>query len=170
MGLAKAQRKPSADKPSRGIEASAMAATANGDRRKDLTMPIIENTARIPDVPDDFHVLEIEDIETIEGTKYGGPDVPETRIKMTLRVRTPGAPDESFPAWMSPKLGEKATLGGIVRAALGAAPTDPAFNTDVLIGCVFRMMVTHNERGWPALVPGTAAPAKRALSESEPSF
>ena len=133
-------------------------------------MAIIENTARIPDVPDDFHVLEIEDVETIEGTKYGDPDVPETRIKMTLRVRTPGESDERFPAWMSPKLGERAVLGGIVRAALGATPTDPAFDTDVLIRRVFRMMVSHNERGWPALVPGTAAPAKRSPGESEPPF
>jgi hypothetical protein len=133
-------------------------------------MAIIENTAVIPNVSDDFHLLEIEDVETIEGTRYGEPDVPETRIKMMLRVRTPDAPDESFPAWMSPKLGEKATLGGIVRAALGAAPRDAAFDTDVLIGRVFRMMVTHNERGWPTLVPGTAAPAKRAPDDFEPPF
>ena len=133
-------------------------------------MAIIENTSRIPDVPDDFHVLEIEDIETTEGTTYGAPDVPEMRLKMTLRVRTPGAPDERFTAWMSPKLGEKATLGGIVRATLGAAPTDPAFDTDVLIGRVFRQMVSHNDRNWPTLVPGTAAPAKRAPGDSEPPF
>src|SRR5215204_5744265 len=130
-------------------------------------MAIIENTSQIPDVPADFHLLEIEDVETTEGTKYGAPDVPETRIKMTLRVRTPGAPDESFTAWMSPKLGEKATLGGIVRAALGAPPTDPAFDTDALIGQVFRQMVSHNDRGWPTLVPGTAAPARRAPGEPE---
>ena len=59
-------------------------------------MAVIENTAVIPDVPADFHVLEIEDVEVVEGTKYGEPDVPETRIKMTLRVRTPGAPNECF--------------------------------------------------------------------------
>src|SRR4051812_8103015 len=135
-----------------------------------MTMAIIENTAAIPSVSADFHVLEIEEVETTEGTKFGEPDVPEMRIKMTLRVRTPGEPDESFVAWMSPKLGEKATLGGIVRAALGAAPTDPAFDTDVLIGRVFRQMVSHNERGWPTLVPGTAAPAKRAPGEPEPPF
>lgn len=133
-------------------------------------MPIIENTAVIPNVSDDFHLLEIEDVETTEGTKFGEPDVPETRIKMTLRVRTPGEPDERFTAWMSAKLGEKATLGGIVRSALGAVPTDPAFDTDVLIGRVFRMMVGRNERGWPTLVPGTAAPAKRVPGESEPPF
>jgi hypothetical protein len=147
-----------------------MVATANSDKKKGMTMPIIENTAVIPNVSDDFHLLEIEEVETIEGTKYGEPDVPETRIKMALRVRTPGEPDESFTAWMSPKLGEKATLGGIVRAALGAAPRDAAFDTDVLIGRVFRMMVTHNERGWPTLVSGTAAPAKRVPDDSEPTF
>jgi hypothetical protein len=125
-----------------------------------LTMAIIDNTAQIPNVPDDFHLLEIESVESVEGTAYGQPDVPETRLKMTLRVRTAGAPDESFTAWMSPKLGEKATLGGIVRAALGAAPPNGPFNTDVLVGRVFRMMVSHNDRGWPTLVPGTAAPEK----------
>jgi hypothetical protein len=133
-------------------------------------MAIIENTTVIPDVPADFHLLEIEHVEVTEGTKFGNPDVPETRIKMTLRVRTPGESDESFPAWMSPKLGEKATLGGIVRAVLGAAPADPTFDTDVLIGRVFRQMVTHNDRGWPTLVPGTAAPAKRTPGEPEPPF
>jgi hypothetical protein len=133
-------------------------------------MAIIENTARIPAVPADFHVLEIEDVETVASTKFGDPDVPEMRIKMTLRVRTPGAPDECFTVWMSSKLGEKATLGGIVRAVLGAAPRDPAFDTDVLIGRVFRQMVTHNDRGWPTLVPGTAAPAKQAPGEPEPLF
>src|SRR5215218_1280277 len=142
-----------------------MVATAKSDRRKEPTMAIIENTSQIPNVSADFHVLEIEGVETFEGTKYGEPDVPEMRLKMTLRVRTPGESDERFTAWMSPNLGEKATLGGIVRAALGAAPTDPAFDTDVLIGRVFRQMVSHNERGWPTLVPGTAAPAKRAAGE-----
>ena len=29
-------------------------------------MPIIENNSRIPDVSADFHVLEIEDVETTE--------------------------------------------------------------------------------------------------------
>jgi hypothetical protein len=145
-------------------------ANANGDRRKDRTMAIIENSAVIPNVPAGFHLLEIEDVEVVDGTKYGEPNVPETRIKMTLRVRTPGESDESFTVWMSPKLGDKATLGGIVRAALGAAPTDPAFDTDALIGRVFRQMVNHNDRGWPTLVPGTAAPAKRAPGESEPPF
>jgi hypothetical protein len=129
-------------------------------------MAIIENTAVIPNVSDDFHLLEIEDIETIEGAKYGEPDVPETRVKMTLRVRTPGEADESFTVWMSPKLGEKATLGGIVRAAMGAAPRDATFDTDILIGRVFRQMVSHNDRGWPTLVPGTAAPAKRVPDDS----
>jgi hypothetical protein len=131
-------------------------------------MAIIENSAVIPNVPAGFHLLEIEDVEVVDGTKYGEPNVPESRIKMTLRVRTPGESDESFTVWMSPKLGEKATLGGIVRAALGAAPTDPAFDTDVLIGRVFRQMVNHNDRGWPVLLAGTAAPAKRAPGEPEP--
>ena len=147
-----------------------MVATANGERRKELTMAIIENTAQIPNVSADFHVLEIEGVETVEGTKYGEPDIPETRIRMTLRVRTPGEPDERFVAWIVPKLSEKATLGAIVLATLGATPTDPAFDTDMLIGRRFRHMTSHNERGWPKLVPGTAAPAKRGAGESEPPF
>ncbi len=147
-----------------------MVAIAKSETQKDRTMAIIDNSAVIPNVPAGFHLLEIEDVEVVDGTKYGEPNVPETRIKMTLRVRTPGESDESFTAWMSPKLGEKATLGGIVRAVLGAAPTDPAFDTDVLIGRVFKQMVSHNDRGWPTLVPGTAAPAKRAPGEPEPPF
>src|SRR5215212_9505024 len=90
---------------------------------KGKTLPVIENTAVIPKVSADFHLLEIETIEAVDGTKYGEPDVAETRIRMQLRVRTAGEPDESFVAWMSPKLSEKATLGAIVMAALGATPT-----------------------------------------------
>jgi hypothetical protein len=133
-------------------------------------MPSIENTAVIPNVSDGFHRLEIEDVEVVDGTKYGEPDVPEKRIKMMLRVRTLGEPGESFTVWMSAKLGEKATLGGIVRAALGAAPRDLTFDTDALLGRVFRMMVSHNDRGWPTLVPGTATPEKPAPGEPEPPF
>ena len=70
-------------------------------------MPIIQNTAVIPNVRSDFHLLEIEEIEVVEGTKFGEPDVPEMRVKMSLRVRTPGEPDESFTVWMSAKLGRK---------------------------------------------------------------
>jgi hypothetical protein len=147
-----------------------MVATANSDRRKELTMAILENTAVIPSVSADFHLLEIETIEAVEGTKYNEPDVPETRIKMTVRVCTPGEAEERFTVWMSPKLGEKATLGGIARAALGVAPTNPAFDTDVLIGRRFRCMTNHNDRGWPVLVAGTAAAAKRAPGEPEPPF
>src|SRR5215211_6067249 len=133
-------------------------------------MAIIENTAVIPNVSADFHLLEIEDVETTEGTKYGEPDVAETRIRMQLRVRTAGEPDESFVSWMSPKLSEKAILGAIVVATLGATPAESTFDTDALVGRRFRHMTSHNERGWPKLVPGTAAPAKRAPGESEPSF
>src|SRR5215213_6516472 len=133
-------------------------------------MAIIENTAVIPNVSADFHLLEIEDVETTEGTKYGEPDVAETRIRMQLRVRTAVEPDESFVAWMSPRLSEKATLGAIVLATLGSAPTDSTFDTDMLIGRRFRHMTSHNERGWPKLIPGTAAPEKRAPGEAEPPF
>ena len=147
-----------------------MVAIDNSDRRKELTMAIIDNTAQIPNVSADFHVLEIEGVEAVDGAKYGEPDVAETRIRMQLRVRTAGEPDESFVAWMSPKLSEKATLGAIVLATLGSAPTDSTFDTDALIGRRFRHMTSHNERGWPKLVPGTAAPEKRAPGETEPPF
>jgi len=170
MGLAKAQLEPNAKKPSQGRSASAIVATASSDSRKDFAMAIIENTAVVPSVSADFHLLEIEGVETVEGSKFGEPDVPETRLRMQLRVRTPGEPDESFTAWMSAKLGERAVLGSIVRAALGAAPSDRAFDTDTLIGQCFRCMTNHNDRGWPTLVPGTAAPAKRAPGEPEPPF
>ena len=86
-------------------------------------MAVLENTAAIPDVPADFHLLEIESIDAVEGTAYNDPDTPETRLKVQLRVCTPGVSNESFTAWMSPKLSDKATFGAIVQAVLGATPT-----------------------------------------------
>lgn len=123
-------------------------------------MVVITNTAAIPDVSADFHLLEIEDIEEVEGQAFNDPDTIETRLKMQLRVRTPGVSDDSFNVWMSPKLGDKAMFGGIVKAILGSTPNDPEFDTDVLIGKRFRHMTSHNDRGWPKLVLGTAAPEK----------
>jgi hypothetical protein len=131
-------------------------------------MPVIANTAAIPEIPADFHLLEIEDIEVVEGTAYNDPDTPEERLKVQLRVRTPGVSDDSFVVWMSPKLSDKATFGGIVRAVLGATPNDPEFDTDVLIGRRFKHMTGHNERGWPKLVPGTAAPEKQKTLTLKP--
>ena len=135
-------------------------------------MPVLENTARIPEISADFHLLEIEEIEAIEGTAYNDPDTPETRLKVHLRVRTPGHPDESFIVWMSPKLSPKATFGAIVQKILGATPNDPEFDTDVLIGRRFKSMVGHNDAGWPKLVPGTAAPEKQTKLKmgEEPPF
>ena len=43
-------------------------------------------------------------------------------------------------------------------------------STDVLIGRRFRHMTSHNERGWPKLVPGTAAPEKSRTGDTEPPF
>ena len=139
-------------------------------------MTVIENTAAIPPVEEGFHLLEIEDIEAVEGTKYNEPDVPETRLKVQLRVCTPGESDESFSVWMSPKLGDKATFGAIVQAVLGSTPNDREFNTDVLIGRRFKHMTSHNDRGWPKLVPGTAAsekgrpPKQTPVDLGEPGF
>ena len=123
-------------------------------------MAIIENTAERPDITAGFHTLAVEFVELEEGTKYGEPDVPETRVKMQLRVETPDEPQETFTAWMSQSLGEKATLGCIVRAALGntAVGYGQAFDTDDLIGKKFQHMIQINENGWPRLVSGTAAP------------
>jgi hypothetical protein len=129
--------------------------------------PRIENNAEIPEVSDDFHELEIEAIELVEGTKYGEPDVPETRVKMQLRVRTPGEEENSFQAWMSQNLGEKATLGAIVRATLGSVPRG-GIDTDDLIGKRFRHMITHNDNGWPKLVAGTAASVGRKSKKQQP--
>ncbi len=122
-------------------------------------MPLIENQTEIPDVSDDFHLLEIDAVELVEGTKYGEPDVPETRVKMALRVVTPGEEEVTWSAWMSQNLGEKATLGSIVRAVMGSVPKG-GVDTDDLVGRRIRHMVSHNDNGWPKLVSGTAAPAK----------
>ena len=113
-------------------------------------MPTIANTAVIPKVSADFHLLEIEDIAVVESPKYGEPDLLEERLTVQLRVRTPGEVAESFVVWMSPKLSEKATFGAILKAILGSTPTDPEFDTNVLIGRRFKHMVGHNDRGWPS--------------------
>jgi hypothetical protein len=120
-------------------------------------MALIENSSEIPEVSEDFHTLAIEFVDLVEGTKYGEPDVPETRIKMQLRVETPGEENTRFAVWMSTNTGERATFGSIVRAALGSVPRG-GVETDDLIGKKFRSMITHNDAGWPKLVPGTAAP------------
>jgi hypothetical protein len=142
-------------------------------------MALIENSSEIPEVTEDFHTLAIEFVDLVEGTKYGEPDVPEIRIKMQLRVETPGEEQQRFAVWMSTNTGERATFGSIVRAALGGIPRG-GVETDDLIGKKFRSMVTHNDAGWPKLVPGTAAPmttkkgktlvAAEAVSTEEPPF
>jgi len=117
-------------------------------------VPIIES--QVPDVADGFHTLAIEFIELVEGTAYNQPDVPETRVKMQLRVETPDEPEERFVAWMSQNLSERSTLGAIIKAVEGKTPIGD-YDTDRLIGKRFQHMVTHNESGWPKLVSGTAA-------------
>ncbi len=123
-------------------------------------MAVIKNTAAIPEIPADFHLLEITDIEVLQLPSYKNPDVIEDRINMQLRVRTEGESDDSFVAWMSAKLGDRAVFGGVTKAVLGFTPKDPEFDTDVLVGRRFKSMTSHNTRGWPTLVPGTAAPEK----------
>ena len=131
-------------------------------------MPMIDNTAVRPDVKAGFHTLQIEDVDLVDGTKYG-TDEPEPRIRMTLRVRTPDEPQERFVAWMSARLSDKATLGCIVAAIFGSTPTDRQFDTDLLLNQEFRHMVTINDQGWPKLTSGTAAPAT-PVGDREPNF
>jgi len=122
-------------------------------------MPILINRSTIPVIPSGWHVLEIEDIELTQGSSFDDPTKTEDRLRVQLRIRTPGVDDDSFHVFMSPKFGETATLGGIVRAIFGSAPPNGDFDTDLLIGQRFRHMVGHSDKGWPRLVPGTAAPA-----------
>lgn len=117
-------------------------------------VPIIES--QIPDVAEGFHILAVEFVELVQGTAYNQPDVPEMRLKMQVRIETPDEPEARFDAWMSLNTGEKATLGSIIRAALGESPRGD-FDTDRLIGKKFGHMVTHNDAGYPKLVSGTAA-------------
>jgi hypothetical protein len=137
---------------------------------KGFPVAVIENTARVPEVSADFHILEIEDVTLIDGIKFGTQDVPETRVQMQLRVRTPGESDETFNAFMSASLGDKATLGGIARAVLGAIPNEHTFDTACLVGGRFKHMVGHNDRGWPKLILGTAAPEKPRTGDPELPF
>lgn len=120
-------------------------------------VPIIES--QIPDVADGFHTLAIEFVELVDGTAYNQPDVPETRVKMQLRVETPDEPEERFVAYMSQNLSEKATLGSIIKAVEGQKATGD-YDTDRLIGKKFGHMISHNDGGWPKLVSGTAASAR----------
>ena len=127
-------------------------------------MVILQNTSTIPDIPPGFHLLEIEDSELTQGPSFDDPTKTEDRLRVQLRIRTPGVEDDSFHVFMSPKFGESATLGGIVRAIFGSAPPNGDFDTDLLIGQRFRHMVGRSDKGWPKLINGTAAPA------GEPQF
>ena len=127
-------------------------------------MPILKNQSTIPDIPSGFHLLEIEDIELTQGPSFDDPTKTEDRLRVQLRIRTPGVDDDSFHVFMSPKFGEAAMLGGIIRAIFGAPPPNGDFDTDLLIGQRFRCMVGRTEKGWPKLINGTAAPAGAALA------
>lgn len=127
-------------------------------------MPVLQVRSTIPDIPPGWHLLEIEDIELTQGPSFDDPTKTEDRLRMQLRIRTPGVNDDSFHVFMSPRFGESATFGGILRAIFGTAPPNGDFDTDLLIGQRFRCMVSHSDKGWPRLVPGTAA------SASEPKF
>ena len=127
-------------------------------------MVVLQNTSAIPVIEAGIHTLEIEAIQSVTSPSFDDPTQMEERLKVQLRVRTPGAEDESFSVFMSARLSEKSTLGAIVRAVFGSAPPNGAFDTDLLLGQRFRHMVGHSDKGWPRLVPGTAA------SASEPPF
>ena len=122
-------------------------------------MAILQNRSTIPDIPSGWHLLEIEDIELTQGTSFDDPTKTEDRLRVQLRIRTPGVDDDSFHVFMSPKFGETATLGAIVRAVFGSAPPNGDFDTDLLVGRRFRHMVGRSDKGWPKLINGTAAPA-----------
>jgi hypothetical protein len=119
---------------------------------------ILLNQSTIPDIPTGWQILEIEGIELTQGPSYDDPTKPEDRLRVQLRIRTPGVDDDSFHVFMSPRFGESATFGGILRAIFGTAPPNGDFDTDLLIGQRFRCMVSHSDKGWPKLIHGTAAP------------
>jgi hypothetical protein len=139
----------------------AMARTPN-DEERIHTMVVLHNTSAIPAIEAGFHTLEIEDVQPVSSPSFDDPTQMEERLKVQLRVRTHGVADESFSVFMSPRLSEKATLGAIVRAVFGSAPPNGDFDTDLLIGQRFRHMVGHSDKGWPRLVPGTAASASES--------
>ncbi len=126
---------------------------------------LIANTSTPPAVKPAAHLLEIEAVEMVQGTKYG-TDEPEDRLKLSLRVRTPGHPTEGFPSWTSTSLSEKARFGAIVRAVLGEdAAKKKAVDAEALVGGRFRAWITSNDKGWPVVANGTIAPA-----DDEPNF
>jgi hypothetical protein len=127
---------------------------------------ILQNQSTIPDIPPGWHLLEIEDVQLIQGPSFDDPTKTEDRLRVQLRIRTPGVDDDSFHVFMSPKFGEKATLGGIVRAIFGSAPPNGEFDTDLLVGQRFHHMVGRSDKGWPTLINGTAAP----VGGGQPSF
>ena len=141
-------------------------------------MPVIENSVSIPAISATFHTLQVEGVDAVIGSKYAEPETPETRLRVTLRVKTPGESGETFTTWMSTSLSERATFGSIVKAILGETPTEDTFDTDRLLGGRFRCMVGHNERQWPRLINGTVGPAVDTPAKSantaeptlEPSF
>jgi hypothetical protein len=122
-------------------------------------VPRIDNSQDIPQVAPGYHTLRILAADLVEDHAYQQPDVPETRLEMTLQVRTPGQPQNTFKNRMSLNLGEKSTLGSVARAALGVRKIGPeGINTEDLIGKDFGSMVNHSEAGWPRLVSGAAGP------------
>jgi hypothetical protein len=120
---------------------------------------ILQNTSTIPDIPPGWHLLEIEDIDLTQGPSFDDPTKTEDRLRVQLRICTAGVNDDSFSVFMSPKFGESATLGSIVRAIFGAAPPAGDFDTDLLVGQQFRCMVGRSDKNWPRLIGGTITSA-----------
>jgi hypothetical protein len=121
-------------------------------------VPVLQIRSTIPDIPTGWQILEIEGIELTQGPSFDDPAKTEDRLRVQLRIRTPGVNDDSFHVFMSPKFGESAMLGSIVRAIFGSAPPNGDFDTDLLIGQRFGCMVGRTDKGWPKLIHGTAAP------------
>jgi hypothetical protein len=120
---------------------------------------MIKNTSKIPQVPASFHVLEVEDVELVESKSFDDPTTLEERLKIQLRVRTPGVDDESFYAFMAPKTSPKATFGKLLRACLGNVPADDMIDAAAIVGQRFAAMTGHTENGWPRLIPDSITSA-----------
>jgi hypothetical protein len=134
-------------------------AKTHEDKQGSTHVVILQNHSAIPDIPSGDHLLEFEDVELTQRPSFEDPSKIEDKLRVHLRIRTPGVDDDSFHVLMSPKFGETATLGGIIRAIFGSAPPNGDFDTNLLIGQRFRCMVGHSATGWPRLINGTAAPA-----------
>jgi hypothetical protein len=136
-------------------------------------MAMLTNNSAPPVFSPGLHVLEIEGIDVVQKPKFqGGPDELEDRVRMDVKIRTPGEPTETFVAWMSTSLNAKARLGNIVEAVLGGPPRDRTFDTDALVGAKFKAVVLANDRQYPTISVGSCVPLRAGEDPDgdEPTF